>query len=59
MHDPKSLAFTQTFSKVETIFKNYGRKDDGGGNEGGRIKKGKKYEGDKKCKWKLTGSKKG
>ena len=53
-HDPKSVAFTQLLSKAETILKKYNRKDGRGGGKGGRFKKGKKPEGDKKHEWNFT-----
>ena len=46
--DPKSVAFAQLLSKAETIFKDYSSKDGGGSGKGGKLKKGKKPEGNKK-----------
>ena len=46
-HDLKSVAFTQLLSKAETIFKNCSKKDGGGGDKGGKFKKGKKPDGNK------------
>ena len=47
-HDPKSVAFIQSLSKAETIFKNHSKEDDRGGDKGGKFKKGKKSEGNNK-----------